>query len=1329
MRDDRKTSGLAFALRSVAAIAILWQPVLATGELASPSAFALAMAISIATGFAADRFRLRAIPVLAILAAAPWILRVLLIVCAGFRFGPGTTSDTLVLAFDRNLLVLLLPFWWSGATAYAASRFLSFTRMEPLLNTALLIAIFLAAPSGEIAAYRQPVVLAATMASIACLEIFVLAATAPGRGKGMARQRAGSALIAASVCAAVAIFLIRPLEEKSIDKGGGLLKPELFRFDFSRILKLESEISLDDDLVLIVRKDADDAHILLRRFTLSGYDRKKGFYRDAPTDENAHPARIPEGRTEFDAAPARSSVEIEQDYYLVNFDPSAFVAMNRPARVIPFAAWDASSFQSVYSVKSVVPDALPFELSDAVPSQYSRDSFGFPYNEYELLTDFGNDPRIATLAEEYTEGLDGYWDRVQSVYERLKYGEFRYSLKPGIAADGDQLGRFLFDTRRGYCSYFAFSMTLLIRSLGIPARVAVGFYIDPESGALDFHPVRSDMAHAWVEVYFPGYGWIEYDPTSESLAEGEAFRFSSGVPPELLERLMREILDNEGRLAERAAYAESKSGAGDFLPRLAHSAATFFRKTWGVLAVAAWLLAAFSRRFGLFLSARLARRPRRAAVRLGAHALRRLSLAGFRPAAGESLGEFASRLDSERNIGIGILTDLVARARFSDTFPATAAAETEAAYRSFSAAYAREVPRPVRILLALFPIGNFRRGFRAIPMVLSICLFLLNGDAVSAQTDAEIQLDKIEAPASSGEADALYVRALKAVEGERWELAIDLLRKGGSSWPDDARFPLELGDLFAGRELYGLAWDEFRKAERLGPEDPALLYRLSNAAGRLNRDAESAEYLERVTALRPADRDAIGDLGWMYFKLHKLKEGEKFLLDAIDRLGPDRGFSMTLGTIYSDLFDYDQSKRFYLEAIADAEKSGAKTFAAVAHYNLSILESKFYRYADAFERTGYSLASADRASGHLARGELLLKRLDFRPTFEEYGKAYEIDVSPLSKINMADALLRSGRLEEARAFAEETLASRDSSWMLNFGTDTFQHRRDLHDILADVYRGLSKMEGSIPRPGILDAAGGFVRRIAFRLRSMGHAALYRRYSLEVARAYEGEGQRLDAMVNFYNAFESYPDRARVYLAVARAYETSKVGAATPTYDLEEGALLGDSEALGRAIRTLDPVWEKGLLVDAWAEYAKIMFKRGLRDSGKDAIERMYALNRGGVRQRGLRLPVSVRILLLGNPPPPATASRIGGAIDRVLRSAGFDPSVRSETGADETSRSYSPRYRLTVDLRADAAEYELSDETRGISILRSAAPLASLAPPALARFAADLADRVFIAEK
>jgi transglutaminase-like putative cysteine protease len=102
--------------------------------------------------------------------------------------------------------------------------------------------------------------------------------------------------------------------------------------------------------------------------------------------------------------------------------------------------------------------------------------------------------RIALLIEEYL---------------RFNYG---YSLTPPDTAYKSPYAAFLFDTRVGFCQHFAGAMAVLLRFNGIPARVALGFTAGSRVTHDTFLVTRND-AHAWVEVYFPGVGWVPFDPT------------------------------------------------------------------------------------------------------------------------------------------------------------------------------------------------------------------------------------------------------------------------------------------------------------------------------------------------------------------------------------------------------------------------------------------------------------------------------------------------------------------------------------------------------------------------------------------------------------------------------------------------------------------------------------------------------------------------------------------------------------------------------------------------------------------------------------------------
>ncbi len=122
------------------------------------------------------------------------------------------------------------------------------------------------------------------------------------------------------------------------------------------------------------------------------------------------------------------------------------------------------------------------------------------------------DLRIAMLASEKTAEFDNDYDRAAAI-ERYLRDNFRYTLSPPDIDPQNPIGSFLFTSQAGYCEYFAASMTLMLRTLDIPARLVNGFQTGSYNPIGEDFIVRGRDAHSWVEVYFPGYGWVCFDPT------------------------------------------------------------------------------------------------------------------------------------------------------------------------------------------------------------------------------------------------------------------------------------------------------------------------------------------------------------------------------------------------------------------------------------------------------------------------------------------------------------------------------------------------------------------------------------------------------------------------------------------------------------------------------------------------------------------------------------------------------------------------------------------------------------------------------------------------
>jgi protein-glutamine gamma-glutamyltransferase len=115
------------------------------------------------------------------------------------------------------------------------------------------------------------------------------------------------------------------------------------------------------------------------------------------------------------------------------------------------------------------------------------------------------------LARKLTANAHTVYDAVAKVERHLRHGPYRYDSQ--VHNYIYPLPAFLFVDRGGYCQQFSGTMALMLRLLGIPARVATGFapgHLDPSTGDYD---VRDLDAHSWVEVFFPKVGWVTFDPT------------------------------------------------------------------------------------------------------------------------------------------------------------------------------------------------------------------------------------------------------------------------------------------------------------------------------------------------------------------------------------------------------------------------------------------------------------------------------------------------------------------------------------------------------------------------------------------------------------------------------------------------------------------------------------------------------------------------------------------------------------------------------------------------------------------------------------------------
>jgi len=191
-----------------------------------------------------------------------------------------------------------------------------------------------------------------------------------------------------------------------------------------------------------------------------------------------------------------------------------------------------SAYQAISDISRPSPDELRRSTTEVPPQ------IAFRYLQLPPL-----DPRLAQLARDLTAAAPTTYDRTIAIEHHLRT-QYGYTLQLPNVPQRDPVAYFLFERKAGHCEYFASSMALLLRTLGIPARVVNGF----RSGEFNFvtgsYIIRARDAHAWVEAYFPRYGWITFDPTPAAAGAASGTWSRAGLYLDALREFWREWVIN-----------------------------------------------------------------------------------------------------------------------------------------------------------------------------------------------------------------------------------------------------------------------------------------------------------------------------------------------------------------------------------------------------------------------------------------------------------------------------------------------------------------------------------------------------------------------------------------------------------------------------------------------------------------------------------------------------------------------------------------------------------------------------------------------------------------
>lgn len=195
------------------------------------------------------------------------------------------------------------------------------------------------------------------------------------------------------------------------------------------------------------------------------------------------------------------------DYIAAHFNPSLNLSPE-----VKQTYMNTSNFINIIDSQNTYEQSFdPFEWVISLKSLSSNSNS--IYSKYLSIPDTVPQ-RVKELAVSITQNEKNDYDKVKAIEQYLSKN-YKYSLTPGDAPKNyDFVDYFLFEHKEGYCTYFATAMAILTRSIGIPSRYVEGYLLPYQPINNDLYEVTNKQAHAWVEVYFEGIGWLQFEPTA-----------------------------------------------------------------------------------------------------------------------------------------------------------------------------------------------------------------------------------------------------------------------------------------------------------------------------------------------------------------------------------------------------------------------------------------------------------------------------------------------------------------------------------------------------------------------------------------------------------------------------------------------------------------------------------------------------------------------------------------------------------------------------------------------------------------------------------------------
>ncbi|MEI8093302.1 MAG: hypothetical protein WCG80_03755 [Spirochaetales bacterium] len=499
----------------------------------------------------------------------------------------------------------------------------------------------------------------------------------------------------------------------------------------------------------------------------------------------------------------------------------------------------------------------------------------------------------------------------------------------------------------------------------------------------------------------------------------------------------------------------------------------------------------------------------------------------------------------------------------------------------------------------------------------ALACLLLSATSVGGQTSLGEQT-----PGPQTSADLLLL-GQQAERAENYQQAIADYQRAAELDPKSPEPPRALALLYASQNLQRLALPAWEAVLAKTPDDRDSWIEVAQTHGYLNEDHEAVVVYEEALRRFPADLDLAQALAWMLFKTEDFQRGITLLESMLKSQATTAGVEMILGTLYSSQFSEAQARVHYLQSIAltTGNSLTEKVFRSIAWYNLSLLDKDFYHFEASRDDLKQSILQQERASNHLAMGELEQEALQEKAARQSYTKALETDDTPLSLFDLAKLEQLFGHLNDAKSRATEVANFRDETWIFNFGVTKEKFLRDQEELAADIHHAAWLLLDFQARTTVWDWFVWAWNKTSEGLQWYYHDQNWKNLLVKTGNTSLQVRNSPEAWVNLTLAHRDLPGLGLKYLSLSRQHELPRNPLSQPSYQLEEGLLAGDEKLLERALKQLQTPGENADRARGLAKLVELRRGRGAEVAARQALSDLFAIGAGLMPAQGLALPV------------------------------------------------------------------------------------------------------------